>query len=127
MRSSLGLLFAITVVVLCGAGEGEAACRAAGDYRVTGPNAVGFATLEERSAGEAASSGTVLLLAAVLLILGGCAWPAGMAPSEPPALDVIFVVSHQFDMGDWVPERSFEVAVAGASRRVFLWRIPARP
>ena len=37
------------------------------------------------------------------------------------------VVSHQFDMGDWRPERSFEVSVAGAARRVFLWRIPARP
>ena len=37
------------------------------------------------------------------------------------------VVSHQFDMGDWLPERSFEVAVAGAARRVFLWRIPAAP
>ena len=37
------------------------------------------------------------------------------------------VVSHQFDMGDWLPERSFEVAVAGAARRVFLWRIPSRP
>ena len=37
------------------------------------------------------------------------------------------VVSHQFDMGDWSPERSFEVSVAGAARRVFLWRIPARP
>ena len=36
------------------------------------------------------------------------------------------VVSHQFDMGDWLPERSFEVAVAGAARRVFLWRVPAR-
>jgi SAM-dependent methyltransferase len=37
------------------------------------------------------------------------------------------VVSHQFDLGDWRPERSFEVAVAGAARRVFLWRVPARP
>jgi ubiquinone/menaquinone biosynthesis C-methylase UbiE len=37
------------------------------------------------------------------------------------------VVSHQFDMGDWLPERTFEVAVAGGTRRVFLWRIPARP
>jgi SAM-dependent methyltransferase len=37
------------------------------------------------------------------------------------------VVSHQFDLGDWLPERTFEVPVAGASRRVFLWRIPARP
>ena len=36
------------------------------------------------------------------------------------------VVSHQFDMGDWPPERSFEVAVSGATRRVFLWRIPSR-
>jgi SAM-dependent methyltransferase len=37
------------------------------------------------------------------------------------------VVSHQFDMGDWMPERTLEVAVAGAPRRVFLWRIPTRP
>ena len=37
------------------------------------------------------------------------------------------VVSHQFDMGDWIPERSLEVTVPGAARRVFLWRIPARP
>ena len=37
------------------------------------------------------------------------------------------VVSHQFDMGDWPPERSFEVVVSGATRRVFLWRIPSRP
>jgi SAM-dependent methyltransferase len=37
------------------------------------------------------------------------------------------VVSHQFDMGDWLPERSLEVAVAGGARRVFLWRVPARP
>jgi SAM-dependent methyltransferase len=36
------------------------------------------------------------------------------------------VVSHQFDMGDWVPERSFEVDVGGIARRVFLWRVPAR-
>jgi SAM-dependent methyltransferase len=34
------------------------------------------------------------------------------------------VVSHQFDMGDWLPERTVEVPVAGAARRVFLWRIP---
>ncbi|HMH52372.1 MAG TPA: methyltransferase domain-containing protein [Candidatus Acidoferrum sp.] len=37
------------------------------------------------------------------------------------------VVSHQFDMGDWPPERTLDVPVAGTSRRVFLWRIPARP
>src|SRR5262249_7304066 len=37
------------------------------------------------------------------------------------------VVSHQFDMGDWLPERSFEISVGGVLRRVFLWRIPARP
>ena len=36
------------------------------------------------------------------------------------------VVSHQFDMGDWRPERSFVVPVAGASRYVFLWTIPDR-
>jgi SAM-dependent methyltransferase len=34
------------------------------------------------------------------------------------------VVSHQFDMGDWLPEGTLQVAVAGTSRRVFLWRIP---
>jgi hypothetical protein len=34
------------------------------------------------------------------------------------------IVSHQFDMGDWMPARTLEVATAGAPRRVFLWRIP---
>jgi hypothetical protein len=37
------------------------------------------------------------------------------------------IVSHQFDMGDWRPERTLEVPVAGAARRVFLWRVPPRP
>ena len=37
------------------------------------------------------------------------------------------VVSHQFDMGDWLPERTLDVPVAATSRRVFLWRIPSRP
>jgi SAM-dependent methyltransferase len=37
------------------------------------------------------------------------------------------VVSHQFDMGDWRPERTLDVPVPGTSRRVFLWRIPPRP
>jgi SAM-dependent methyltransferase len=37
------------------------------------------------------------------------------------------VVSHQFDMGDWLPERTLEVPLAGATRRVFLWRIPKGP
>ena len=38
------------------------------------------------------------------------------------------VVSHQFDMGDWRPQRVVDVAVAGAPHRVYLWRIadPAR-
>jgi hypothetical protein len=40
------------------------------------------------------------------------------APRQPRGLP------NQFDMGDWLPERSFEVSVAGAARRVFLWRIP---
>jgi ribosomal protein L11 methylase PrmA len=37
------------------------------------------------------------------------------------------IVSHQFDMGDWRPERTLEVEVAGAARRVFLWHVPPRP
>lgn len=34
------------------------------------------------------------------------------------------VVSHQFDMGDWLPERTIEVPVFPGNRRVYLWRIP---
>ena len=33
------------------------------------------------------------------------------------------VVSHQFDMGDWMPERTLDVGFTGLTRRVFLWRI----
>jgi hypothetical protein len=50
MRHALGLLLAITILGLFGVGESEAACRAAGDYRVTGPNIGGFLTLKEGSA-----------------------------------------------------------------------------
>ena len=35
------------------------------------------------------------------------------------------VVSHDFGMGDWAPERGIEVPLARV-HRVFLWRIPAR-
>jgi SAM-dependent methyltransferase len=35
------------------------------------------------------------------------------------------VVSHDFGMGDWLPERTIEVPLSRV-HRVFLWRIPAR-
>ena len=35
------------------------------------------------------------------------------------------VVSHDFDMGDWKPEQSHEVA-GRRPHRVYLWRLPAR-
>lgn len=34
------------------------------------------------------------------------------------------VVSHDYDMGDWLPERTVEVPLADRRHRVFLWRIP---
>lgn len=34
------------------------------------------------------------------------------------------VVSHQFDMGDWLPERTIEVPVFPSPRHVYLWRVP---
>jgi predicted O-methyltransferase YrrM len=36
------------------------------------------------------------------------------------------VVSHRFDMGDWVPERRERVEVHGADHFVFFWTIPPR-
>jgi Methyltransferase domain len=36
------------------------------------------------------------------------------------------VVSHNFDMGDWAPDRAVRVFVSGGSQRVNLWIIPAR-
>jgi hypothetical protein len=36
------------------------------------------------------------------------------------------VVSHNFDMGEWPPDRSARVLVSGGSHRLFLWIIPAR-
>jgi SAM-dependent methyltransferase len=34
------------------------------------------------------------------------------------------VVSHQFDMGDWLPERTIDVPQFPLAKRVYLWRIP---
>lgn len=37
------------------------------------------------------------------------------------------VVSHNFDMGEWKPERMEQVDVNGQPHTVYLWRIPANP
>jgi len=58
MRHAVRLLFVIAIA-LCGFAEAEAACRAAGEYRVIGANSVGSAILVETSADAATSSGTV--------------------------------------------------------------------
>ena len=34
------------------------------------------------------------------------------------------IVSHEYDMGDWMPERSVTIPLMERSHRVFLWRIP---
>ena len=36
------------------------------------------------------------------------------------------VVSHNFDMGEWIPDRAVRVFVSGGSQRVNLWIVPAR-
>ena len=61
MRYRLGFLLAIAVIVLFGLGESEAACRAGGEYRLAGPNTVGYATLTETASDDLVSSGTVVL------------------------------------------------------------------
>ena len=57
MRHVVRLLFAIPIV-LCGVVETEAACRAAGAYRVIGANSAGVAALVETIADGSRSSGT---------------------------------------------------------------------
>ena len=36
------------------------------------------------------------------------------------------VVSHDYDLGDWPPERTVTVDLADRDHRVFLWRVPPR-
>jgi SAM-dependent methyltransferase len=36
------------------------------------------------------------------------------------------IVSHDFDMGDWRPERSLQVRDVARAHKVFLWTVPAR-
>ena len=36
------------------------------------------------------------------------------------------VVSHNFDMGEWVPDRSLRVIAADGSHRLYLWIVPSR-
>ena len=62
MRDRLGLLLVVAVIVVLSAVEGEAACRAGGEYRVTGPNSAGYLTLTETSSDDLTSSGTAVLL-----------------------------------------------------------------
>ena len=70
MRYALGLLLAVAILGLVGLSESEAApCRAAGEYRVTGPTTGGFLTLKETGSDASSSSGTVDL---ALYPKGGC-------------------------------------------------------
>ncbi len=34
------------------------------------------------------------------------------------------IVSHRFGIGDWVPERTVTLSVAGIRNHIFLWRVP---
>jgi SAM-dependent methyltransferase len=36
------------------------------------------------------------------------------------------IVSHEYDLGDWQPERIIEVPLVSRVHRVYLWRVPAR-
>jgi hypothetical protein len=36
------------------------------------------------------------------------------------------IVSHSFDMEDWVPERTIRVPVEGYERTVYYWVVPPR-
>jgi hypothetical protein len=57
MRLRLAFLIVAAVVVLV-AGASDAACRAAGEYRVSGPDSAGFATLVERSSSAPSPTST---------------------------------------------------------------------
>lgn len=61
MRYRLGFLFAVAIIALFDLGESEAACRAGGEYRVSGPNSIGHLTLTETTSDDLSSSGTVSL------------------------------------------------------------------
>lgn len=37
------------------------------------------------------------------------------------------IVSHRFDMGDWVPARTLEVSSNEGGHTLYLWIVPARP
>lgn len=37
------------------------------------------------------------------------------------------VVSHDFGMGDWTPDKKIELDADGQSHTIFLWTIPAKP
>jgi len=37
------------------------------------------------------------------------------------------IVSHSFDMGDWVPARTLQVSSNEGSHTLYLWVVPARP
>ena len=61
MRSRWTLWLMSAIVMLLGAGASEAACRAGGEYRVTGPNSTGSLSLTETVVDGQSSSGTASL------------------------------------------------------------------
>ena len=69
MRYVLGLFLVLALDLLFGLGTSEAACRALGEYRVTGPASGGYLTLKETRSEAVRSFGTVDL---TLYPRGGC-------------------------------------------------------
>ena len=61
MRAQTGRFLAMALTVLLGLGHAEAACRAGGEYRVTGPASAGSLVLSESTVDDLASSGSVAL------------------------------------------------------------------
>lgn len=61
MRYGRTFLLAVVGTVVLWTGQGEAACRAEGEYRVTGPDSRGTVMLSETASHDAGSSGIVVL------------------------------------------------------------------
>jgi hypothetical protein len=67
-----GFVLTVFLTVLFGVGGVEAACRAGGDYRVTGPNVAGYLTLTETGSGEGSTTGTATLSVTPKLVCPVC-------------------------------------------------------
>jgi hypothetical protein len=114
----------VDVVYDLGSGEGEIVIEAARRYGVRAVGVTDRVTFVERDLFEADISEATVVTLYLFPDVNARLRPKLLRELKPGTR----IVSHDYGLGDWAPEKTVEVHFPlDRTRRVFLWRVPPRP